>query len=62
MKKNRADNFKSEETTKIGEMIPSMFNWITPDIQAKVANHLAKATKNELSGEITTTSSSPKKN
>ena len=53
MKKNRAETFAADRASKSGEMIPSMFNWITPDIQAKISNHLAKITKNEVSDEIT---------
>jgi hypothetical protein len=52
MKKNRAETFAADKTSKSGEMIPSMFNWVTPDIQAKISNHLAKVTKNETSEEI----------
>ena len=29
-------------------MIPSMFNWLTPDIQSLRAEHLDKVTKKEL--------------
>ena len=35
----------SEPTSKTSEMIPSMFNWITPDIQKIRAKHLDEATK-----------------
>ena len=53
MKKNRAETFAADKTSKSPEMIPSMFNWVTPDIQAKISNHLAKVTKSETSDEIT---------
>ena len=61
MKKNRPETFAADKTSKSPEMIPSMFNWVTPDIQAKIADHLAKATKNELSDEITINSTDSKK-
>ena len=52
MKKNRRVSFKTEDTSKYDEMIPSMFNWITPDIQSKISKHLANVTKNEMSDEV----------
>lgn len=45
MGKNKRGIFDAGKTTKTGEMIPSMFNWITPDIQAQVADKLAKSTE-----------------
>lgn len=53
MKKNRAETFATDRTRNKGEMVPSMFNWVTPDIQDKIANHLAKVTKSEFSDDIT---------
>lgn len=35
----------NQKTTKYNEMIPSMFNWLTPDIQKIRAEELDKATK-----------------
>lgn len=36
---------EKEKTTKTPEMIPSMFNWITPEEQKKTAEKLSKVTK-----------------
>ena len=41
--KNKIQN--NDKTSRTPEMIPSMFNWVTPDIQAIRAEHLDKATK-----------------
>ena len=49
MNKKRKEVKISDPTTQSAEMIPSMFNWITPDFQALRAEHLDKATKD---GEI----------
>ena len=62
MGKNRNSDFDAGRTTKSGEMVPSMFNWVTPDIQARIADRLAKTTKNEVSDEVAEKPSSPKKN
>lgn len=45
MRNNEIKNKNKEKTSLYGEMIPSMFNWLTPDIQEIRAKHLAKATK-----------------
>jgi len=45
MNKKRKEVKISDPTTQSAEMIPSMFNWITPDIQKHRAEHLDKATK-----------------
>jgi len=45
MNKKRKEVKISDPTTQSSEMIPSMFNWITPDIQKHRAEHLDKATK-----------------
>ena len=38
-------NKDKEKTSLYGEMIPSMFNWLTPDIQKFRAKHLENVTK-----------------
>ena len=45
MLNDKTKNKNKEKTSLYGEMIPSMFNWLTPDIQRIRANHLDKATK-----------------
>lgn len=45
MKKNKNSPKETSTSQKAPEMIPSMFNWITPDIQAIRAKHLDQATK-----------------
>lgn len=52
MGKNKKGNIHSKKTTMFGETIPSSFNWVTPDIQEKIANHLANVTKSETSDEL----------
>lgn len=47
MKKNKNNLKINDKTSKTPEMIPSMFNWLTPDIQSIRAEHLANATKKE---------------
>ena len=54
MGKNKKESIHSKKTTMFGEMIPSTFNWITPDIQEKMANRLANITKSETSDELST--------
>lgn len=44
MKKNKR---KVEPVSNTGEMIPSMYNWITHDEQEKTANKLANVTKKD---------------
>lgn len=45
MKKNKNIPKNNDKTSRTPEMIPSMFNWLTPDIQSLRAEHLDKATK-----------------
>lgn len=45
MSKNKKNQQSGDKTSRTPEMIPSMFNWITPDIQSIRAEHLDKATK-----------------
>ena len=45
MSKNKNKMRSEDKTSRTPEMIPSMFNWLTPDIQALRAEHLDKATK-----------------
>lgn len=52
MGKNKKESIHSKKTTMYGEMVPSTFNWITPDIQEKIANRLANVTKSETSDEL----------
>ena len=52
MGKNKKERIHSQKTTMYGEMVPSTFNWITPDIQEKIANRLANVTKSETSDEL----------
>ena len=47
MQKIKKRNFDAGKTTKTGEMVPSMFNWITPDIQQIRAKRLDEATKKD---------------
>jgi len=47
MKKNKIKTQISDKTSRTPEMIPSMFNWLTPDIQSIRAEELDKATKKE---------------
>ena len=42
-KKNKTRN--GGNTSRTPEMIPSMFNWLTPDIQSRRAEELDKITK-----------------
>lgn len=53
MGKNKKESIHSKKTTMFGEMVPSTFNWVTPDIQEKIANRLATITKTETSDELT---------
>lgn len=48
MGKNKNKLRISDKTSRTSEMIPSMFNWLTPDIQAIRAEHLDKVTKKEM--------------
>ena len=52
MGKNKKESIHSQKTTMYDEMVPSTFNWITPDIQEKIANRLANVTKSETSDEL----------
>ena len=45
MVNNKPKNKNKEKTSLYGEMIPSMFNWLTPDIQKFRAKHLENITK-----------------
>ena len=45
MGKNKNKPISNDKTSRTPEMIPSMFNWLTPDIQAIRAEHMDKATK-----------------
>lgn len=45
MSKKKNKSLNVESTSNTPEMVPSMFNWLTPDIQAIKAEHLDKATK-----------------
>ena len=45
MKKNKNNPNVAGKTSRTPEMIPSMFNWLTPDFQSLRAEHLDKATK-----------------
>ena len=45
MGKDKNKPKSGDKTSRTPEMIPSMFNWITPDFQAIRAEHLDKATK-----------------
>ena len=45
MGKNRNKDFDAGKTTKTGEVIPSMFNWIDPDKQKQITNKLSKVTE-----------------
>lgn len=47
MSKGKKNKSYSNKTSKSGEMVPSMFNWVTPDIQSHIANKLANVTKNK---------------
>ncbi len=47
MNKNKMKPRSSDKTSRTPEMIPSVFNWLTPDIQAIRAEHLDKATKKD---------------
>ena len=47
MGKNKNDTKGNDKTSRTPEMIPSMFNWITPDIQSIRAEHLANVTKDQ---------------
>lgn len=47
MSKNKKEILMSEPTSKTSEMIPSLFNWITPDIQRIRAKELDEATKKD---------------
>ena len=48
-KKHKINRIRTSKTT---EMIPSMFNWVNPDVQNHIANHLANVTKTETSDEV----------
>jgi len=48
MGKNKNTPISSDKTSRTPEMIPSMFNWITPDIQEIRAKHLANVTKKKV--------------
>lgn len=45
MNKRKKLSILNEKTTKSNEMVASMFNWLTPDIQKIRAEELDKATK-----------------
>lgn len=45
MDKNKTKPISDDKTSRTPEMIPSMFNWLTPDIQAIRAEYMDKATK-----------------
>ena len=45
MGKNKNKPRSSDKTSRTPEMIPSMFNWLTPDFQSIRAEELDKATK-----------------
>ena len=45
MGKNKNRKKNGDKTSKTPEMIPSMFNWVTPDIQSIRAEHLDEVTK-----------------
>ena len=45
MNKKEKENLNNDKTTQSAEMIPSMFNWITPDFQRIRAKKLDEATK-----------------
>jgi len=45
MENSKIKNKNKQNASLYGEMIPSMFNWLTPDIQEIRAKHLAKTTK-----------------
>ena len=45
MNKKKKENLNNDKTTQSAEMIPSMFNWLTPDIQQIRAEKLSKITK-----------------
>jgi len=45
MGKNKNKKTSDDKTSRTPEMIPSMFNWLTPDIQSLRAEHLDKVTK-----------------
>lgn len=45
MGKNKIKQKNGIKVSSTPEMIPSMFNWLTPDIQAIRAEQLDKATK-----------------
>ena len=43
----KKDKRKVEPVSNTGEMIPSMYNWMTHDEQQKIANKLATVTKKD---------------
>ena len=45
MGKNKTKSKIRNKTSDTPEMVPSVFNWLTPDIQSIRAEHLDKATK-----------------
>ncbi len=45
MRKNKNKTKNGNKTSDTPEMIPSMFNWLTPNIQSIRAEHLDRATK-----------------
>ena len=48
MGKNKNKTRNGGNTSRTPEMIPSMFNWLTPDIQSMRAKELDNATKKEV--------------
>lgn len=48
MQKNKKNNiFKQSNATKNGEMVPSYFEWITPEEQKEKANELNEIGKSD---------------
>jgi len=47
MRKNKINTRSNDKTSRTPEMIPSMFNWLTPDMQSIRAEELDRATKKE---------------
>lgn len=45
MNKKENQNLNNDKTTQSAEMVPSMFNWITPDFQKIRAKKLAEVTE-----------------
>lgn len=47
MGKNKNKLRNGNKASRTPEMIPSMFNWLTPDIQSTRSKELDEATKNK---------------